>query len=73
MAAESLSEREKEIIRLVACGRSNKEIADTLFISAHTVATHRRNINAKLGIHSPAALAIFAIVQGLVDINEVRT
>lgn len=68
---ESLSEREKEIISLVAKGFSNKEIGERLFISSHTVATHRRNINAKLGIHSPAALAIFAVINGLVKIEEI--
>lgn len=66
-----LSEREKDIIRCVAQGKSNKEIAETLFISVHTVATHRRNISAKLGIHSPAGLVIFAIINHLVDINDV--
>lgn len=67
----SLSQREKEIIRCVAQGKSNKEIADQLCISVHTVATHRRNIASKLGIHSQAGLVIFAIINNLVDINEV--
>lgn len=66
-----LSEREKDIIRAVARGRANKEIADELCISVHTVATHRRNISAKLGIHSPAGLVVYAIINHLVDINEV--
>lgn len=66
-----LSEREKDIIRAVAQGKANKEIADALCISVHTVATHRRNISAKLGIHSSAGLIIFAIINHLVDINEV--
>lgn len=67
-----LSEREKDIVREIAKGLSNKEIAETLFISAHTVATHRRNIVSKLGIHSSAGLVIFAILHGLVDIKEVN-
>ncbi len=67
-----LSEREKDIIRGVARGQANKEIADELCISIHTVATHRRNISAKLGIHSPAGLVIFALINHLVDINDVR-
>ncbi len=70
--ANLLSTREKEIVRGLAQGKSNKEIADELFISVHTVATHRRNINSKLGIHSPAGLVIFAILNNLVDIREVR-
>lgn len=68
----ALSEREKDIIRCVAHGKVNKEIADELCISVHTVATHRRNISAKLGIHSSAGLVIFAIINHLVDINEVN-
>lgn len=69
--SENLSEREKEVVRAVALGKSNKEIADILFISVHTVTTHRKNISAKLGIHSPAGLAIYAILHNIVDINEV--
>ena len=42
-----------------------------LFISVHTVTTHRKNISAKLGIHSPAGLTIYAILHNIVDINEV--
>ena len=66
-----LSEREKEIIRGVAQGKVNKEIADELCISVHTVATHRRNISAKLEIHTAAGLTIFTIIHHLVDVNEV--
>ena len=69
---ECISEREKDIIRCVASGKSNKEIAEELFISPHTVATHRRNINAKLGIHSSAGLTIYAIVHNIIDANEVK-
>lgn len=66
-----LSEREKEIIRAVAQGKVNKEIADELCISVHTVATHRRNISAKLDVHTSAGLTVFAIINHLVDVNEV--
>ena len=66
-----LSEREREIIRCLAQGRSNKQIADELCISVHTVATHRRNISTKLNIHTAAGLIIFAIIHHLVYINEV--
>ena len=69
---ETISEREKEIIRCVASGKSNKEIAEELFISPHTVATHRRNINAKLGIHSSAGLTIYAIIHNIIDAKEVK-
>ena len=64
---QTLSEREKEIISCVAKGMSNKEIAEELFLSVHTVTTHRRNISAKLQIHSPAGLTIFAIVNKLIS------
>lgn len=73
VASEQLSIREKEIIAAIAIGLSNKEIADKLCISVHTAATHRRNICAKLGIHSVAGLTIFAIVNHLVDIKEIKT
>ena len=55
---EQLSTREKEIIVCVVKGMTNKQIAEKLFISTHTVITHRRNIAAKLQIHSPAGLTI---------------
>ena len=67
-----LSDREKDIIRCVARGMSNKEIADKLFLSIHTVTTHRRNITAKLQIHSPAGLTIYAIMNNLVDISDIK-
>ena len=67
-----LSDREKDIIKCVARGMSNKEIADKLYLSIHTVTTHRRNITAKLQIHSPAGLTIYAIVNGLVNLEEVK-
>ena len=51
-------------------GLSNKEIADVLFISTHTVISHRKNIARKLNIHSTAGLTIYAIVNKLVDINS---
>jgi DNA-binding CsgD family transcriptional regulator len=67
-----LSDREKDIIKCVARGMSNKEIADKLFLSIHTVTTHRRNITAKLQIHSPAGLTIYAIMNNLVDISDIN-
>lgn len=69
---DALGEREKEIVRCVAKGLSNKEIADLLCLSVHTVATHRRNISNKLGIHSTAGLTIFAILHNLVELKEVK-
>lgn len=67
---EPLSDREKDVLIEVVKGLSNKEIAEALCISAHTVITHRKNISRKLNIHSPAGLTIYAIVNKLVDINS---
>ena len=67
-----LSPREKEIIVCVVKGMTNKQIADTLCISTHTVITHRRNIAAKLQIHSAAGLTIYAIVNKLVELSEIK-
>ncbi len=69
---EALSEREKEIIRLVSHGLSNKEIADRLCLSFHTITTYRKNITSKLNIHSSAALTIFAILHNIVDPKEIE-
>lgn len=68
----NLTDREKEIIRNVARGLSNKEIAECLCLSVHTVATHRKNICSKLDIHSAAGLTIFAIIHRLINVSEVK-
>ncbi|MBP5658804.1 MAG: helix-turn-helix transcriptional regulator [Paludibacteraceae bacterium] len=64
-----LSEREKDVLIQVVRGLSNKEIADVLCISMHTVVTHRKHITAKLNIHSTAGLTVYAIVNQLIDLN----
>lgn len=69
---EELSEREREILISVVKGMSNKEIADFHNISIHTVITHRRNIARKLKIHSISGLTIYAIINKLVDISEIK-
>ena len=69
---EILSQREKEILTCVVKGQTNKEIAQTLFLSTHTVITHRRNIVRKLEIHSTAGLTIYAIVNKLVELDEIK-
>ncbi|MDD3079329.1 MAG: response regulator transcription factor [Paludibacter sp.] len=69
---ESLSQREKEILTCVVKGMTNKEIAEQLFLSTHTVITHRRNIARKLEIHSTAGLTIYAIVNKLVELDEIK-
>lgn len=67
-----LSDREKDILIGITKGLSNKEIADTLCLSVHTVTTHRRNISQKLQIHSTAGLIIYAIANKLVDIEDIQ-
>lgn len=69
---EQLSAREKEIVALVVKGMTNKEIADKLFLSIHTVITHRRNIARKLEIHSATGLTIYAIMNKIVDLSEIN-
>ena len=71
-ADEQLSDREKEVVACVARGLSNKDIADKLFLSVNTVTTHRRNIARKLHIHSAAGLALYAIVNKLVALEDVK-
>jgi len=61
-----LSQRELQVIRLIALGSSTRDIAKELNLSAHTVKTHRRNINQKLDIHSPAGLVQYAYKNKLV-------
>ena len=68
----NLSQREKEIVVCVVKGLTNKEIASNLFLSAHTVISHRRNIAKKLEIHSTAGLTIYAIVNKLVELDEIK-
>ena len=60
-----LSDREREVLVLVAQGCSSKEIADRLFISIHTVNTHRKNITRKTGIKSVAGLTVYATLHNL--------
>jgi len=62
---DSLTLREREILKLVAEGRKNKEIAEILFISAKTVAKHRANLMSKLDLHSASALTAYALDRGL--------
>lgn len=69
---DSLTDREKEVIAEVAHGLSNKEIADKLNLSFYTITTYRKNISAKLNIHSTAGLVIFAILHHLIDIGDAK-
>jgi DNA-binding NarL/FixJ family response regulator len=63
-----LTARELEILQLIATGKSNKEIASELDLSANTVAVHRANIMNALGLHKTAELVVYAIRNGLVNL-----
>ena len=69
---EELTDRERDVLIQVVRGLSNKEIADVLCISMHTVVTHRKHITRKLNIHSTAGLTIYAIVNHLIDLNSLE-
>ena len=67
----SLTDREIEVVKLVANGKTNKEIADSLYISIHTVISHRKNITEKLGIKSISGLTVYAILNNLIDATSI--
>lgn len=64
---EDLTDREKEVLRLIAMERTSKEIAEELFISPHTVESHRKNLISKLQVRGLSGLVKFAIQSGLVE------
>lgn len=72
MKAKFLSDREIEVLALIAQGFINKEIADQLDIALTTVISHRKNITEKLGMKSVSALTIYAVTHGYVDINKLK-
>ncbi len=63
---DTLTQREREVLKLIAEGYKNKEIADYLYISAKTVEKHRANLMKKLDLHNTSALTAFAMEKGLV-------
>lgn len=66
-----LSPREVEVLTLIVRGYINKEIAEQLNISLTTVISHRKNITEKLGIRSVSALTVYAVMNGLVEANQI--
>jgi DNA-binding CsgD family transcriptional regulator len=64
---DPLSEREREVLHLLALGHTNQEIADMLFISVRTAETHRAHIMRKLGLTTRAELVRYAIAEGLLE------
>lgn len=67
-----LTKRETAVLVELAQGKTNKEIADALNVSVHTVISHRKNITRKTGIKTVAGLTVYAILNGYVDINSVK-
>lgn len=67
-----LSDREREVVCLIAQGYSHKEISDMLCISTHTVVTHRKNITQKLGIKSASGLTVYAILNSLIKPESLK-
>lgn len=65
-----LSERENQIITFIAEGQTNAQIAETLFLSNHTINTHRKNIMAKLGVKNTAGIVMYAVKTNLVSPNK---
>ena len=66
-----LTDREIEVVKLIALGKTNKEMAKELFISIHTIISHRKNITEKLGIKSISGLTVYAILNNLIDANSI--
>ena len=64
---ELLTSRERQVLQLLAEGRSNKEVATLLDLSLHTVETHRGNIMQKLNLHSGAEIILYAIRKGIIS------
>jgi len=67
-----LSERETEVLKLVALGYTNQAVADKLFISKHTVISHRKNITSKLGIKTVSGLTVYAVLNNLIPKDQIQ-
>lgn len=68
-AFDGLTERERQVLKLIADGKGNQEVADELVISVKTVERHRANILAKLGLHNRTELVKYAIRKGLIQVE----
>ena len=71
--SRELSRREIEVLKLVALGNTNKEIADSLSISTHTVISHRKNLTEKTGVKTISGLTMYAVIKQIIDIKDINT
>ncbi|MDR1370563.1 MAG: response regulator transcription factor [Dysgonamonadaceae bacterium] len=71
-SSEKLTDREKDVLKLLLRGLANKEVADQLSISPHTVVSHRKNIIEKTGIKSLSGLAVYAILNNIADLEDLK-
>jgi DNA-binding NarL/FixJ family response regulator len=71
-ADDQLTAREKDVLKLLVKGMSNKEVSGQLNISTHTVMSHRKNITQKLNIKSVAGLTVYAILNGLISMDDLK-
>lgn len=69
--SDDLTDREKDVLQKVALGKTNKEVANELFISTHTVISHRKNITRKLGIKTVSGLTVYAILNQLIKLDDI--
>ncbi len=69
---DSLSAREIDVLKCVALGLQNKQIAEQLCISSHTVVSHRKNITRKLGLNSVSGLTVYALINGLITSEDIQ-
>jgi two-component system response regulator NreC len=67
---DTLSDREREILKMIAEGQTNREIAESLFLSIKTVQAHRANLMRKLGMHDRTELVKYAIRKGIIGLDE---
>ena len=70
--SDLLSERETEVLKQVARGFTNQQIAERLFISKHTVISHRKNITSKLGIKTVSGLTVYAVLNNLIPKDQIE-
>ena len=70
---DELTKREIDVLQLVSKGLANKEVADRLSISIHTVISHRKNISEKTGIKSASGLTMYAVLKKIIDLDDIST